>query len=326
MKISIIVTCYNLENDIERCIKSIIGQSYYRWETIIVDDGSSDNSCKIIEKFTRKDSRIRLIKQHNQGPSNARNRGIREADGKYIMFIDGDDYISENYLESMVCTQSNSEDMIIAGLTYQHENGNCTIVNGDSFKCDIKTFKKKYYSKLINNRLLFGPVNKLFLLETLNLYNIRFNENIEIREDGFFVLDLLEKCSKIAGTDNTGYFYVQHDMGTTLITKFHDNETEINRNFFKKMIDIIGEQYLTKDDIRNIFPMYLNMDVSSIRKYYSNCNPGFVDGLKYIKKILRSEKFKKARRKLFFIDVQKAVKYYRPAIVFHIINWYKTRF
>ena len=101
-KISIIIPVYNAEKFLKRCLESVINQTYKNFEVICVDDGSKDNSSKIIEKIAKKDNRIILIKQKNQGVSIARNNAIEKSTGEYIMFLDSDDYMDKNMCEIMI--------------------------------------------------------------------------------------------------------------------------------------------------------------------------------------------------------------------------------
>ena len=98
-KISIIIPVYNVEKYLSRCLESVINQSYKNIEIIIVNDGSTDNSFDICNKYKKKDKRVILIDQNNQGLSGARNTGLKHATGEYICFIDSDDYVEKDYVE-----------------------------------------------------------------------------------------------------------------------------------------------------------------------------------------------------------------------------------
>lgn len=100
--ISVIMPVYNLEAYLERAIESILGQTYSHWELILVDDGSSDRSGELCDKYSEKDSRIRAFHQENHGAAAARNRGVQESAGAYIAFVDGDDWVSDDYLEFLM--------------------------------------------------------------------------------------------------------------------------------------------------------------------------------------------------------------------------------
>ena len=105
--ISIIVPVYNSEKYLERCLSSIIKQTYYNLEIIIIDDGSSDESLAIAKKHSHTDSRIRVISKDNEGVSKTRNRGLEESNGKYICFVDSDDYISPSHIDDLYTSVCN---------------------------------------------------------------------------------------------------------------------------------------------------------------------------------------------------------------------------
>ena len=103
-KISVIIPVYNAQDYLMECIESVLKQSYQDFEVICIDDGSSDRSGEILKKFAEKDKRVIIITQNNKGVSIARNKGIQQAKGKYIYFLDSDDYIEEDALE--ICSQA----------------------------------------------------------------------------------------------------------------------------------------------------------------------------------------------------------------------------
>lgn len=319
-KISVIIPCYNLEKDISRCLDSMIGQTYKNLEIIVVDDGSKDNSVDVIKGYCGQDTRVKCLQQENQGPSTARNNGIDVATGDYIMFVDGDDYIGKTYIEDLENSIVDGCDMVIAGLRYLYPDGTANIVDGVELCCHKEEFLSTYYAKCIQKRLIFGPYNKLYKKSMLDEFGIRFDKSIEIREDGLFVLDVIKKADTFNGIRNSEYYYVQHGLNDSLITKFHASETSINKRFFREMVSVYGDRVLTKEEIECIYPMYLNMDVSSIRKYFKSKKPSYMEAMKYILEILNNDTFKTARRELFAVNKKLALKYYRPAILVYIIN------
>lgn len=115
--VSVIVPVYNVEPYIDKCVTSILKQTYDDWELVLVDDGSQDRSGKICDQYAKKNSRIRVIHQRNQGVSVARNTGIEFSRGKYILFLDADDYLSKRYLEHMVsCIEAFSADVAVGNM------------------------------------------------------------------------------------------------------------------------------------------------------------------------------------------------------------------
>ena len=112
--ISVVVPVYNKQNSIKRCIESVLKQSYINWELLLIDDGSTDNSAKIIQPYL-KDDRIHYYHKENGGVSSARNMGIRKAKGEWIIFLDSDDYFLPNALNSLLQTAEPNHVLISAG-------------------------------------------------------------------------------------------------------------------------------------------------------------------------------------------------------------------
>lgn len=118
--ISVIVPAYNSEMFIGKCIDSVLAQTYSNWELIAVDDGSRDNTFGILKKYAEVDSRIRVIHQENQGPGIARNTGIAEAKGNYVVFIDSDDYIEKDYF---LLLSNHNEDVVFINVRNVDKDG-----------------------------------------------------------------------------------------------------------------------------------------------------------------------------------------------------------
>lgn len=140
-KISVIIPVYNTENYVRKCIESILIQTYKNIEIIIIDDGSKDDSGKICEEFLV-DNRVKIFHQNNQGTSCARNYGLKNVTGKYICFIDSDDYVEKDYIEFLynLITKFNT-DIAVCGFDYAYTN--------NKFRCNNK--KKKNKTIILNN-------------------------------------------------------------------------------------------------------------------------------------------------------------------------------
>ena len=199
--ISIVVPVCNSNKTISKCVESILNQTFTNFELILVNDGSKDNSEEII--FSYKDDRIKYIKKLNGGQSSARNKGLHEATGQYIMFIDSDDYLSENYLQFMYdkCISDNA-DVVISGYTNVDE-----------------TYKKLNVVKYKNNgydcyRMLI-PWGKLIKKSILDDNNIEF-ENINYWEDHVISFAIYSYAKKIViDESNFGYYYFYNLNGLT---------------------------------------------------------------------------------------------------------------
>ena len=119
-EISVIVPIYNSDQYLDRCIQSVLAQSFRDFELILIDDGSKDNSFIISKQYADSDSRIVLVRQDNGGVSSARNHGLDLATGRYVCFIDSDDYVCEDYLEKLYTKAGLKAELVFSGMNYFH--------------------------------------------------------------------------------------------------------------------------------------------------------------------------------------------------------------
>ena len=121
-KVSVVVPVYNVESYLEKCMDSIVGQTYSNLEIILVNDRSTDGSCEICEKYAGRDGRIKLISKKNGGLSDARNAGLDAASGEYLFFVDSDDFLELNAISELVSRAKAYEaDVVVCNYTYAHE-------------------------------------------------------------------------------------------------------------------------------------------------------------------------------------------------------------
>lgn len=186
--ISVIVPVYNVEKYLPKCMESILNQTYKNFEIILVDDGSADKSLDVCYSYAKKDNRVKVFSQQNGGPSKARNTGLKNALGKYVAFVDSDDWLEQNYLEYLhdAITENNC-DMAICNYLVYDDNENIIArpeLNFDKYikKEDIYNF---YYSEKSQGHYLW---NKLYNKDVFK--NIIFPENIYCGEDTFVTVDI----------------------------------------------------------------------------------------------------------------------------------------
>ena len=201
--ISIIVPVYNAEYTINRCINSILNQTFYDWELLLIDDGSKDNSKCICDIYAAKDKRIKVFHKENGGVSSARNIGIDRAKGKWITFIDSDDCIYENIFNLI---SSHDEDLLIFNYDIDY---NGIIQGGESIphyynSYPIKTILNKY----IYIELLRTPWSKFFKRHLIN--TLRFDTRIAIGEDSLFVLKYFQRCKSFFFFEQKYYIWSEN--------------------------------------------------------------------------------------------------------------------
>lgn len=236
-KISVIVPVYKVEKYLERCVDSIINQTYKNLEIILIDDGSPDLCPVICDKYAEKDSRIIVIHKENGGLSDARNAGINVSCGEYIVFIDSDDFVKEKYIEKLYeAIQKDDSDLSMCGFTLVDEEGkiistnlnNSPLVDGTMTGREVL---EKYYG--FNGWQYVVSWNKLYKREIFN--KIRFPYG-KTHEDEFVFHNIMFDCKKVSVICDKLLNYVQRDFSImktqTLSTKMNRCESLYNRLIF----------------------------------------------------------------------------------------------
>ena len=249
--ISVIIPVYNVEKYLHVCLNSVISQEYQNFEIICVEDCSTDSSMEILEYFVLKDSRIKILKnEHNMGPGFSRNRGLNEANGKYILFLDGDDWISSNILQHLV-KQSETNDLdvlIFKSIVYYDEQQDFGMENYYDMEF-LEEFEDKVFNHFdLDKSRLFSipnvPWNKFYRKSFLDENNIGFpNENL-IHEDNPFYCKVITSAKRISFTDT--YFYNRR--------RRLDSITTLNN---EKLFDNIDIVYLILDVFLDNEQLYL---------------------------------------------------------------------
>lgn len=200
--ISVIVPVYNVEKYLERCVKSIVAQTYTDLEILLIDDGSTDKSGKMCDDFQQTDSRIKAFHKQNGGLSDTRNYGIEHSAGEFISFVDSDDYIDEKMLETLhrLITE-NDADLAVCSAMDVFEGKEVTQVK------EIKEFnlnKVESYKYMLRGDGIPSACNKLYKRQTVG--DVRFPVG-KLYEDGFFTPQILKKVEKTAVTSKPMYYY-----------------------------------------------------------------------------------------------------------------------
>lgn len=202
VKISVIVPVYNSEEYLDRCIESILGQTYKSFELIIVDDGSSDNSWKILEVYSKRDNRIKIIHQENAGPGIARNRGIEEATGEYVVFVDSDDFIDKNYFSKL---SKKTEDVIFIDVNQVNESFELICTEYMSDKREVS--KEEFIRGQMTGKINWGGVRKAVKRDLLEKFNIRYS-NHKIGEEAIFSFLILYYATSFSFIEGAVYTYI----------------------------------------------------------------------------------------------------------------------
>lgn len=247
--ISIIVPVYNSELYINRCLDSLLKQTYKNIEIIIVDDGSKDNSLQLIKGYANKDSRIKVYTQSNQGPSVARNTGLDNATGKYIMFVDADDFIDKNMVTNMVEGIKDDKNTLV--LCDNSEIWANEIEERKLFDTDKNYIKKVDVIKAIASGKAGLVCGKLFNKNIIKEHNIKFDKEIKMCEDQIFFLNISRYCDDFIYIPKSLYFYDRRNENSITIKykeKVIDNQIYVI-NIIK---EILKTSDIESDDINYI--------------------------------------------------------------------------
>ena len=247
VKISVIVPVYNCEKYLSQCIRSIVNQDEKEIEIILIDDGSTDGSSSICDEFARKDERIIVVHKENEGVSVARNTGLEIAKGKYIAFVDADDYLdSKIYSTAYNEMENNNLDLIIWNYNFDSEgkisaNDNfpdTCIVEGEeavrnvsaTVLCPVVCNFKTPNNKIVG---MGFPWNKLYRLDIIKNNNIRFVKGIVLYEDVLFIYEYLKSVKKVELLNEILHNYRVNPNGATL--KYKPEILESNNIFLENI-------------------------------------------------------------------------------------------
>ena len=202
-EVSIIIPVYNTENYLDKCIQSIVGQTFDNFEIILVDDGSTDRSGEICDVWARKDNRIKVLHQTNGGSAKARNAGLQQARGSYIGFADGDDRLEPNMLQVMIdCAHTHESDVVIVGHydDYQGMNGKIVkqnVRNPKEFSCNSNSEFHDYFPKLLKAACFFQVWDKLYRRELIEQHHVRFDQSMPVGQDASFNIPLAALVNRV---------------------------------------------------------------------------------------------------------------------------------
>lgn len=267
MKISIIVPIYNIDCYLKKNLESIISQEYPNLEIILVDDGSTDNSYNICLEYQERDKRINIIRQKNQGLSNARNKGLEVATGDFVWFVDGDDYIENNIIEKIL-PYLDKNDLIV--FNYNEIKGK-TKTKVDSFY-DYDNLDTKY---LLSHCNAWNKIIRRTILK-----NAKFPAN-RIYEDLFLMPTLILKTKKIKFLDETLYNYVYRKNSI----KNTANKTEDKIYALNNLYSKLNSNYSLEVEYLYIYNLLIT---SLIEEVKNKCKHDF----KYLNKVIK-EKYPK---------------------------------
>lgn len=279
MKLSIIIPSFNAEKYICTCVSSIqkYNDIHKDIEIIIVDDGSTDRTLELSSKLSREDGRIKVVHQENTGLVGARKKGIQNATGDYITYIDADDYISEKWIENIIkITHEYNPDMLVCGYKETTVNQDNEITNiyekenlfqeglYNSEKIDLIQQKAFFAeSERMYNGLIFSACVKTFKSELINRAQFEVPNSLVIGEDTYLTMIALNLCSSVYISSCSEYYYVQRT--NSMIHTYKDSE-------FNQLDEMINLLLYKAGETEEYISYYIFSRLSSlIFKAYKNC-------------------------------------------------------
>lgn len=300
--ITIILPIYNVEKYLEESLRSILNQSYKDYELIVVDDGSTDKSLKILNKYKSKFNKIKIFTQDNRGVSEARNLALSHVKGDYILFVDSDDFLKKDMVEKMVLKAKESQsDIVISNYCLYYEENKFykalidmpKAITYSSFQVIDMILKYKFQGQLWN---------KLFKYSLLKENNFTFEEGRYI-QDIFPVFKVISKAKKITYIDDELYFYRQREGSTvhkrnkkltedyyhamtSIINFIEKNKIEVNKNSLKTFKSYVFSYFIyhyTNEDLNNNYRRFKKSKYKDINLHLREFL--FLTGLSYKDKL-----------------------------------------
>lgn len=267
--VSVVIPIYKVEKYLNRCVGSVVDQTYKNLEIILVDDGSPDRCPEMCDEWVKSDSRIKVVHKENAGLGMARNTGLDNATGEYICFFDSDDYVDPTTIEKCVATMLR-DDSDVAVFGCVNDYGERRIPQ----KLDVKKFVfegKSVQEELIPSLLTYGMgfgiscCMKFFKTAAINDNFIRFHSEREIiSEDTIFILELLSKVKAVSIVAENLYYYCKNEGSLT--TCYRSDRQAKNDDFVKKALVIAADLKLPKNVQDHIMARYHMYSVSAMKQ------------------------------------------------------------
>lgn len=278
--VSIIVPIYNVERYLDKCINTIVSQTYTNLEIILVDDGSPDNCPAICDQWAKKDSRIKVVHKQNQGLGMARNTGIEHATGKYICFFDSDDYIADTLVEKCIAAyKEHNADLVWYSMSDVDENAQ---VLSKALGSEVKVYsdsdvKEKLLPQLMSHdyregspaNFAFSAWSGMFSMDIIRKNNLRFpSERVIISEDTYFLLEYYFYTNRVAVLDDILYF---HYINTSsLTTTYKADRHSKNTYFFDEAVKLINKYDYSSEIHTRLCMLYHSFTLAALKMIVSS--------------------------------------------------------
>lgn len=269
-EISVIIPVYKVENYLSQCVESILAQSFTNFELLLIDDGSPDNSGILCDEWGMRDNRIRVFHQENSGVSAARNRGLCEACGKYIVFVDSDDWILPGYLEHLYAYAGRG--LVVQGYVRCTEDN---VITEDIYLPEYSKYRQTEFRDFFRKKdigLLSSPWSKIYDLKLIREHALFFDERVSFGEDTLFVYYYILHCEYLVTVRYSEYIY--RETTGSLSSKIHSFISEYV--FFRKQYAFVREMacrfHLSSEDMGKLFKSSLLFFQRALRTDYLRCH------------------------------------------------------
>ncbi len=289
---SVIIPVYNCEKYISRAVDSILNQTVSDFELILVDDGATDSSGIICDQYSSADQRVKVVHKQNGGVSSARNAGLDACTGKYVVFLDSDDYVDDNYLEKFNKYES---DLVVSGYCLENEKSEILLIRD----CPEKEYKITKNSTFVSQDFVNGYFNyactKRFRRSVLCDHNIRFFEQLKFSEDTLFVMDYISYVNSISQMQSHSYHYVKYEHETLSnlgISETFVHQMETANDVIAKSLEKTFGDEAEQLTVCRMGPIYRDFLFGIINS--GQCDPALISELfrqKWFRKVISQKDF-----------------------------------
>lgn len=341
-KVSIVVAIWNSQTYLAQCVDSMLNQTFSDFELILVDDGSTDKTSKICDKYQKSDKRVRVIHQKNGGQTNARQNGLKIAKGDYVLIFDSDDWLELNALEVMVeAAEKNDADIVTFNGYFNYTNHQCPVrqpVKSGFF--DKEGLKEYIYPTMIfSGRFFYFGIfaamwNKLFRRELITANLMSINPKVKVFEDGLATFPAFLDAERVCV------------LGDEFLYHYRDNAPSITRSYIKDQFDSTTLLFNALNEIKknkqHIYDISTQLDyfylyvirTTIVEEYYYRYKKSYIKRYLYLRDIIKDiQTIKVCKRtgdtgmdwkiKLFFVFVRKQWTF--PVMIMAILKAYYAR-
>lgn len=294
-KVSFVIPAYNASEVIGKCIDSLVAQSLEQYEIIVINDGSQDDTLACLRKLQEIHPEIKIIDIPNGGPSNARNVGIENADGDYLVMIDSDDFLNDltcikRYIEIM---ETDSLDLLVFGCQDVFLKQNEVVeVRESKIKNAYYESRKVFFDNMgahLLQQIVYSASNKIYKMSIVKSKAIKFDTALSMEEDFLFNIHYFEYVNKVRFIEESPYSYV-HESGTaSLSQKYVPNVKELTKMSFDKLIHLLEKERAYQNTNKRNVDIYFIKRVSGwINSLFTkNCTLSSLEKIKQIKEMMR---------------------------------------